>query len=169
MSKVIVFCGLSASGKTTLASLVSKRLNIFCLHKDAIKERMYESFGGSSLEESIKLGKCIAETMLALAEDSLKNGVDIMIESPFNHLDNPKIFQRWLDTYSVNLSIIVCEINEDERKRRYEMRERHSSHSLYPFRTELFDYSLMPGKKLVVNTAQPIENLVEKILEFVCS
>lgn len=52
MSKVIVFCGLPGTEKTTLTKEVSKRLNMFCIHKDAIKERLYDRLGGKTLQES---------------------------------------------------------------------------------------------------------------------
>lgn len=172
MSRVIIFCGLPASGKTTLAKEVSKKLNIFCLHKDALKERMYTLLEGKTLDDSRKYGKCVIDMILALAEDSIENGIDIILESPFNHPDNPKQFQEWLEKYNVDFQIIICSINEEERKRRHETRARHPGHhdqerlNLYPFNPGTFDYAEMPGKKLFLDTAQSQEACVEQVMRF---
>lgn len=175
MSRVIIFCGLSGSGKTTLSKEVSKRLNIFCLHKDALKERMYTLLDGKTLEESRKYGKCVIDMTLALAEDSMENGIDIMLESPFNHVDNPKRFQQWLEKYDIDFHMIVCTIDEEERKRRFETRTRHPGHhdqerlNLYPFNPGTFDYTQMPGKKLFLETTKPTEELMERVITFLQS
>ena len=42
MTKLIIICGLPGSGKTTLASELSKQTGIVCLHKDSIKEKLFE-------------------------------------------------------------------------------------------------------------------------------
>lgn len=173
MSRVIIFCGPLASGKTTLASEVSRRLNIFCLHKDALKERMYTLLGGKSLEDSQRYGRCVIEMILALAEDSINNGVDVIVESPFNHPDNLKRFRGWQEKYDIDLRVIVCSIDEAERKRRYGTRVRHPGHhdqerlNQYPFHPDDFDYGVMSGKKLVVETVGDQEASVKRILEFI--
>ena len=172
MSRVIIFCGQSGSGKTTLALEVSQQLNIFLLSKDALKERLYELESGKTLEDSNRIGKMSVFLMLDLAEDSIKNGVDIILESPFNHLDNLKRFHSWVERYGVDVQVIICEIDEIERKKRIEMRPRHYSHHdvtrkvLGHFVKDNFDYSTFPGNKLFLDTSQPLEKLVEQTLEF---
>lgn len=175
MSRVIVFCGLPASGKTTLSQEVSKKLNMFCLHKDALKERMYTLLEGNSLEDSKLYGRCVIEMILSLAEDSIKNGIDIILESPFNHPDNPRRFQEWLEKYSIDFHVVICSVDEEERKRRHESRVRHPGHhdqerlNLYPFNPGTFDYAEMPGKKLFLETSKSQEELVEKVMTFLRS
>lgn len=56
MSKLIIVAGMPGVGKTTLAKELSQKLNIPCLHKDSIKEKLYDSFGGNSLEDSKNIG-----------------------------------------------------------------------------------------------------------------
>lgn len=172
MSRVIVFCGLPASGKTTLAKAVSKKMNIFCLHKDALKERLYDLLDGKTLEDSKNIGRAVIETMLRVAEDSLENEVDVILESPFNHPDNPKRFQEWLKKYAIDLCVIVCSVDDEERNRRHAERARHPGHhdkerlNHYPFHKDEFDYTQMPGRKLFLNTTKPIEKLLSETLEF---
>ncbi|TXI33672.1 MAG: ATP-binding protein [Candidatus Moraniibacteriota bacterium] len=175
MSRVIIFCGLPASGKTTLAKEISRRLNIFCLHKDAMKERMYTLLEGKTLEDSHRYGECVIKMMIALGEDSIENGIDVMLEGPFNHPDNPKRFQEWLEKYDIDLRMIICSIDEEERKRRHETRARHPGHhdqerlNLHPFNPGSFDYTQMPGRKLFLETNKPTEELAKTVIEFLQS
>ena len=171
MSKVIVFCGLSGTGKTTLSELVSHELDIFCLHKDAMKERLYDSLSGATIEDSRRIGKAVTETVQVLAEDAIRNGVDIMIESPFNHQDNVDRFRQWAEKYDIDLAVIVCEVAEEDRQRRFGTRVRHPGHhdKERALHHDDFDYSQMPGRKLFVDTSVSQEESVQKILDFVRS
>jgi predicted kinase len=170
---VIIFCGAPGTGKTSLAPKVSKRLNITCLHKDVIKENLYDLYEGRSLEDSRIHGQISIQLLVALAESNIKNGVSIILEAPFNHQDNPKLFQEWIDTYGIDLKIVVLSVAEDERIQRMRDRERHGSHHDEQrmregqFRYENFDYSIMPGEKLLLNTSATQDELVERILAFI--
>ncbi len=172
MSRVIIFCGLPGTGKTTLATSVAKKINIVCLHKDVIKESLYDLYEGSSLEESKIHGRKSIALLVGLAEDNIQNEVDIILESPFNHPDNPKLFQEWIDMYDVDLRVVILSVSEEERLRRMLTRERHASHhdeQRYHeggLQQQDFDYSVMPGNKLFLDTDESTDSLVEKILDF---
>ncbi|NTW13498.1 MAG: ATP-binding protein [Candidatus Moranbacteria bacterium] len=167
MNRVIVFCGLPGSGKTTLATEVSCQMNIFCLHKDAVKKRLHGYLNGMSLDDSRKIGFHSIRLLIALADDAMKNGTDIIIESTFNHPDNVEQFVKWV-TEGRDVRVIVCRVDEEERKRRFVSRPRHEAYhgTERTFFEDIFDYGLMPGKKLLLDTAKPIGESVEKIIKF---
>ena len=71
MQKLIIVCGLPASGKTTIASALSKDLKIACLHKDSIKENLYEIMEMETLEDSKKVGLYSIMLQFRLAEEML--------------------------------------------------------------------------------------------------
>lgn len=133
---------------------------------------MYSLLGGNSIEDSQRYGRCAIEMILSLAEDSIENGIDIMLESPFNYPDNPKRFQEWLEKWDIDFHVVVCTVGEEERKRRYESRLRHSGHHdqervrVGSFAPGTFDYRTMPGKKLFLETSKSKEELVERVMEF---
>ena len=54
LTKIIIVNGLPASGKTTLATKISKELKIPAIHKDQIKEDLFDSL---NLKPSRKLSQ----------------------------------------------------------------------------------------------------------------
>lgn len=178
MSKLIVICGLPGTGKTTLADELSRRLSIFCLHKDSVKESLFESLKMSTLEESKKIGYPSVKVVLDIAEENIARGVDVILESPFNFPDEGKLFEEWKGKYSIDFFAVVLVIDEEERKRRFTERERHHAHHdtdrLRLQRTgntldETCSYDHIPDKKLFLTTDRPVEQLANDILEFLQS
>lgn len=178
MSRLIVVCGLSGSGKTTFAEALSKRLNIVCLHKDSIKESLYDVSGGKTIDDSKKLGLWSVRILLSLAEEQIRRGVDLIIESPFNYEEEAKSFASWKEKYSLDFYAVVCGIDEAVRRDRYTERAKRVRHAAHhdlarldeamggttdkTFR--LFDYSIMPEKKIFVTTDQPVGELVDRVV-----
>jgi 2-phosphoglycerate kinase len=173
MSRVIIVCGHAGVGKTTLSNELSRRLNIFCLHKDSIKERLFDLLEGDSLEESRRVGMISMELLFYLAEESIRNGADAMIEAPFNHPSNPRIFEQWKSDFGVEMKVIVCELaNEAEHKKRFLERvasgNRHRAHRDFDRNWEPsnFDYSIFPDPKLFLDMSKSHEENVDRAVHF---
>jgi predicted kinase len=176
MAKLIIVCGLTASGKTTLAKELSRELNIFCLHKDSLKSNLYDILELSTLADSKKLGLQSVHLLFRLAEEQLKNGIDLIIESPFNHEGDYELFRRWEKEYNLDVWKIICKMDDDERDRRYRKRlnERHRCHhDEERIASGEFDeiskagyviYENMPGKKIEVVTNKPVKDLVNQVV-----
>ena len=174
MSKLIVFCGHSGTGKTTLSKKLSKKLKIAFLHKDSLKEPIYENMGCKSLEDSIKVGYCSIKTLFNLAEDQIKLGVDVIIESPFNHIESVEIFKKWIKKHKIDFYCVICSLNEQLRMNRWKnrLKIRHKSHHdkerLQKFSQGInngFDFEKMPEKKIRVTSNDPVPKLIKKILK----
>lgn len=176
MSKLIIVCGFPGAGKTTLAELLSKKLNIVCLHKDDIKEELYEILGGSSLEDSKRIGRQSIELLLQLTERQLQRGIDIIIEAPFAIVDDHEVFKRWQEKYKIEIYSVVCLLSDEERRKRCETRERHHSHH-DPERVEPSEhspgvayidqdiYNQLPGNVIQIETTKSPEKLLELVLK----
>lgn len=171
MSKLIIICGLSGSGKTTVASELSKKTGIACIHKDTIKESLYKSLGCSTLEDSKRIGFPSINIMFDLAEQQLANGVDVIMESPLNFPGDYPLFEEWKKKYNVNLFNVICSIDTEERKRRFLERERNEAHhdnqrlTDHPSEGEMeYDYADMPGSQIRVKTDIPVDEIVQNII-----
>ena len=95
-TKLIIICGLPASGKTTLAQTLSQKLNIAYLSKDIIKENLYDILQGKTLDDSKKTGLQAIQMLFSLVEHQLKNQVDIIMEAPFNFKEDYILFKKWI-------------------------------------------------------------------------
>ncbi len=177
MTRLIIICGLSASGKTTLANELSKKLGIFCIHKDSIKESLFESLELSTLEDSRKIGYPAVKVALDLAQENLKRSVDVILESPFNYPDVGKVFEAWKQEYKIDIFTIVLELDENLRRARFEEREkglkRHYAHhdtDRMRMREEMqSSYDYMPEKKIVLNSGEPLEDILMDALKFLAT
>jgi len=170
MSRLIIICGLPGVGKTTLANELSKKTGIACIHKDSIKECLFEVFGFSTLDDSRRLGKPSVASLLKLAKDQIINTVDVIIESPFNFPEDYSIFEKWQNDFGVDIYTVICSIDKSERKRRFQERERHHAHHdidrqfARNFDQQEYDYSGIPGKQIWIETDRPVSELVKEII-----
>ena len=167
MSKLIIFCGIPGSGKTTLSNEISKATGIVCLHKDSIKEKFYESMKMNSLEDSKRIGKPSVDVVLHLAEEQIKNGIDIMIEAPFNFKEDYDLFRKWEEMYGIDIYSVICSVEEKIRNERFLNRERHQAHHDFE-RNDIpnnCDYSSIPGKKINIATDKKLDELTKIVLK----
>lgn len=177
MSKLIIVAGLPATGKTTLSTAMSKELGIVCLHKDTIKEQLYDILGLTTLDDSREIGKVSFELMKRLIEECLENEVDVIVDCPFNHSEDVELLQTWEEKYAIDLCSIICEIDEEERVRRFNVRSRHESHHDVDRLLEknehdadawaACDYRMFPGKRMFLETDRSIVDLVAEVKDFV--
>ena len=171
MTKLIIICGLPGTGKTTLANEISKALKIFCLHKDSVKESLYDSLKMKSLEDSKLIGYPSVKTILDLAEENIARGVDVLVESPFNFEKDHEIFNEFKEKYSVKIFTIILQLEPKERKKRILERERHASHhdeqrgTQYEEVKNSYEHMLEP--KIFLNSKNSIHELVKETLDFI--
>ena len=89
---LILVSGAPATGKTTTAKLLSARLRIPVISKDAIKESLFESMGWDNREWSKKLGFASIVLMFELVEGQLSTGNSVIAETNFYpDLDGPRV------------------------------------------------------------------------------
>ncbi len=79
---LIIVNGRPCTGKTTLASMLSRDLGIPLFSKDAIKEKLGEALGAGDRNTARRLGAAAIALMYQQAETVLTSGLPAMIESP---------------------------------------------------------------------------------------
>ncbi len=81
----IIVTGIPASGKSTLAEELGKRLELPVFSKDAVKERLYDTIGFQSREEKVRLGIAAMNIMYDIAEQMMKCGKPFLLENNFEN------------------------------------------------------------------------------------
>ena len=175
MSKLIVVCGLHASGKTTIANSLAKKTNIVCIHKDSLIDMLSDINGVSNFEEYKKVQREAMKLFFRLAEEQIALGVDLIIQSTCNFSEDADLFKTWIEKYKLDFYCVVCVIDDEERQKRFKNRPDHykkyfinkkiETNSSQSLNKTDFDYNLMPEKKIFIKTNRPVEYLVEEVLK----
>ncbi|MBI2482597.1 ATP-binding protein [Candidatus Uhrbacteria bacterium] len=164
MTQLVVVCGLPGTGKTTLAQALAARWHWPCFSKDATcKEPLYELLGGSTLEESRRLGSVAIQMLLRMVEMQLRYGVSCIVEAPFQYSEDGVRFAQWAEEYGVAITCVVCTVDEEERLRRFRSRTRHPAHhdaDRTPHAAHAVPYHSFPGELIWLDTAQPLEDVI---------
>ncbi len=129
---IIVIAGPSGSGKTTLAKKIAKQLKIPVIHKDDIKETLYDVLGCDNLKTSRDYDEASYKIFYNFAKEQISNGNDIILESNFKPQFDEKIFKKFKETYNINSIQIRCITNLDIAVERFKKRiliDRHPGHN----------------------------------------
>lgn len=175
MSKLIIVCGIPASGKSTLADAISSRLNMFLLRKDSLIDGIMDISKVKTFEEYNKFNKIPVPLTFKLAEEQIKLGVDFILESSFCFKEDALVFQNWIKKYKIDFYCIICSIDEKARQERFAKRKEHyrkyfindkiKNNSPVTFKNQGFDYNIMPNKKIYITTNRPVDDLVDEIIK----
>ncbi len=86
MSKpfVIIITGLPGTGKTTLGKHLAQRYSLPCIHKDGIKEILFDTIENCSAELSRKLGLSSVLLLHYVTVALVITGQSLMVEANFN-------------------------------------------------------------------------------------
>ncbi len=129
---LVIITGLPATGKTTLGQHIARELQLPFVHKDGIKELLFDTLGWSDIEWSQQLGRASIELLYYFAEAQLKAGKSCVVESNFDAaLATPKFaaLKTKCDCATVQ---IICTADPDVIWQRYQSRwdagQKHPGH-----------------------------------------
>lgn len=117
---LVVVSGLTASGKTTVGRLLSERLSLPLIDKDAILEALFDSLGCDSRDQRYRLSRASDEVLYALAESS---GTAVLVNW-WNHDSAPSR----LRAISSSLVEVHCDCPVEVAAARFAARRRHPGH-----------------------------------------
>lgn len=129
---IIIIAGPSGVGKTTLAKKLAKRFQLPVIHKDDIKEILFDTLGSESLERAKELGKASWEIFYHFAEEQISNDVSLILESNFKARFAEEVFIKFKKKYDVNIIQIMCKANINtivERFKKRAVEDRHPGHN----------------------------------------
>lgn len=161
--QLIVFAGLPATGKTTLARAVARELRAAYLGKDTIRDAVIEVAREMKVEQGPELARPVAYTLLVnLARDNLSLGVPVVLDSPARYSTFREKLENLARNYDASLKLIEC-ICTDEAQLR-ERVERQGSWTSYQQERSAFERLI--GPRLVVDTAEPVMLNVRKVMTY---
>jgi predicted kinase len=167
--KLIVFSGLPGSGKSTLAEALANELSIPFFSVDPIESSIIKS----GINRSFETGLAAYLVAQSLANEHLKLGISVIIDAVNSVNEARDMWRHLSNESSAKLIIVECILPDDIHKKRIESRVR-SIHGIpevswQDVQERSKEYLPWEEKRLVVNTASPVENNLKKVLQYVSS
>lgn len=129
MNRLIIITGDLASGKSTLANALSRKLFIPCLLKDTMKEILADEIGFTDRKENKRLSHGAVNEMIYCFEQSAKVGADMILEANF-HTMEMALLNRLAHKYNYQVCLIVLTADKKLLYERFMARvpTRHRAH-----------------------------------------
>lgn len=131
-ANLIIIAGMPATGKTTLARKITRRMPLPILEKDEIKEAMFDTLGYADLTAKRQLDKAAAAILLRCAQSLLKNGTSLIIVNNFD-ADMKDDVQAMIDDCHCRVVTVFLGGDADVLYKRYVERDkkkvRHLGHT----------------------------------------
>lgn len=130
---LVIITGPPGSGKTTLGKHLGQVLRLPFIHKDGIKESLFDSLGWSDRAWSRKLGIASLDLLFYFVETQLAAGCSHIVESNFYPEFHTPRFLALKDRYGFIPFQIACvtdgEVLYQRFKQRWESGNRHPGHA----------------------------------------
>lgn len=128
--RLVVVTGAPATGKTTVARALARRLGYALICKDDVKESLADALGAGDRERSRELGAAAYAVMERLASRMLDEDVSVILEANFWRERS----EAWLRALADgrDAAVIVCSVAPELRRERFRARGaagiRHAVH-----------------------------------------
>ncbi len=134
----ILMSGLPASGKTTVAEYISKKMNLSVISKDDIKEILFDTIGFTSRENKLKLGIASSGIMNHIVEKMMQNNLPFIVDNNFENTGASEI-KNLVKKYSYDAVTVLVDGDIDiiygrfiERDKSPDRHRGHVVNTMYP-------------------------------------
>jgi aminoglycoside phosphotransferase family enzyme/predicted kinase len=126
---LIIVCGLSGSGKSTVASMLQHRKGFKAINSDRVRKRLasvapheHVRTGYGANIYSDRFTKITYDAMLAEAERLLNDGCGVILDATFKESADRQLALAMAARRGVPVLFVECVVSEDEAIRRLERR-----------------------------------------------
>ena len=128
---LIVVSGAPASGKTYAAKRLSDSLGIPAIHKDDLKETLFDTLGIGDRDWSGRLGEASWELLFKIVDGQIAAGRSTIAEGNFYRSGFERV-RELRDRYSARVVVVSCTAAPEVLVSRYTVRsqssDRHAGH-----------------------------------------
>ena len=134
---LVLMCGLSGSGKTTIAGQIANATSFIHIRSDIERKRL---FGIAALDSSTNSGKNIyttdashktLEALLNLTQQILNDGFGVIVDATLIHTDWRDSLTALATKLALPWQIVMCEVDDDTARARLANRKRDASEATY--------------------------------------
>lgn len=176
---LLIIAGLVGTGKSTVAQSLNRSLGLTVISSDIVRkelagipptERRFEPL--SSGIYSAEFTKKTYEEMFARAEKLLRRGESVILDASFKSRTHRLNAQKLAKDLGADFAVLECVLDELTIKDRLEQRVKEGSISdgrweVYLAQKEEFEKidEVSSGQHIVLDTTQPISNIVRTVAE----
>ncbi len=169
-----IFCGLPASGKSTLAQNLAAALAVRHLKSDAVRKTWARPQGESAFEQGLYTKGMTALTygrLLLAAQDELENGTSMILDATFSRRHQRREARRLARDMDAQVIFVHCRCSDASLKKRLRARQGRALLSdarlplLNDFKANFEPPTEIPADMLItVDTDQPQAKSMARIL-----
>lgn len=156
---VILVNGISATGKTTIATQLARHIALPYFSKDKIKETLFDELGYSDYTWAHKLSGVTHKLLNPVLEELLKTNTGFIMEANFNPQFDAEKYQRWQKDCNAQLIQVLCHAEGETVWNRFKERvdsgQRHPGHNDHLNLETMRDY-LLAGKAKPLPLDSPV-------------
>lgn len=163
--RLIIFTGAPASGKSSIAEAVSKKICVDVISKDGFKIELFEKYGFTSHAEKKKLSIKGEQMMYDAIRKYIDNNQDLIVDNNFKNFDEIRLILKQTNI-DIVLKCIYCVANYEKLAQRYN--ERISSGNRHLALYTLNQYPVITGVSEFhpLITIKDVERIEQGIQEF---
>ena len=169
---LIVITGRPASGKTTLAHIISKEIKCPVISRDELKEGYINTTGIPHNQSNTAVDLYIYEAFFQTIDLLISKRISIIIEAAFQHkLWQPKLLEF---IHKADIRIIICKTNTELTKIRFNERlsnnpDRRTFHGDEQGEKliDIYEPVNIEASTLYVDTTDDYNPGIEKIINFI--
>ncbi len=166
----ILVAGIPAAGKSTMAEVISERLKLPVISKDAIKELLFDNVGFQSRAEKVNLGIASMRIMYYAAGQLMKAGQPFILENNFESSEQG--MKNLLEKYQYSALTITLTGNYKVIYQRFLEREsspdRHRGHVVNDCYPEKKENNLKTPKAKTISYENFVRGIAQRGFDAFC-